>query len=87
MISNKKTVRQRACIAISSKGYYDFRSLSISAIQQFYKTYNKKHVYQVHCTHPKALVKSGNKKVPFSKFYENLGEALDEFMKIRRKIR
>tara|TARA_R100001163_G_C5067830_1_gene207266 strand:+ start:329 stop:463 length:135 start_codon:yes stop_codon:yes gene_type:complete len=44
-------------------------------------------VYQVHCTHPKALVKSGNKKVPFSKIYENFNEALDEFIKIRRKIR
>tara|TARA_B100001769_G_C22081794_1_gene582967 strand:- start:1311 stop:1445 length:135 start_codon:yes stop_codon:yes gene_type:complete len=44
-------------------------------------------VYQVHCTHPKALVNSGNKKVPFSKIYENLNEALDDFIKIRRKIR
>jgi|TARA_B100001778_G_C18550735_1_gene612940 hypothetical protein len=87
MTSNNKTIRQRVCIAISSKGYYDFRSLSISAIQQFYKTHNEKHVYQVHCTHPKALVNSGNKKVPFSKIYENLNEALDDFIKIRRKIR
>lgn len=87
MTLNKKTIRQRICISLDSRGYFDFRSLSISMIQQFYKTHNTKHVYQVHCTHPKALVNSGAKKVAFSKLYESLDDALEEFLKIRRKIR
>ena len=46
-------------------------------------------MYQVHCSNPKCLQQkeSNSKKIPFSMLYEDIEQAINKFVELRKKIR
>tara|TARA_Y100001938_G_scaffold145753_1_gene223148 strand:- start:28660 stop:28911 length:252 start_codon:yes stop_codon:yes gene_type:complete len=74
---------------IENKRYVEFKSLSICKINDFYDRMVQKDMYQVHCSNPKCLQQkeSTSKKIPFSMLYEDIEQALNKFIELRKKIR
>ena len=74
---------------IENKRYVEFKSLSICKINDFYDRMIQKDMYQVHCSNPRCLQQKGStsKKIPFSMLYEDIEQAINKFIELRKKIR